>query len=151
MDRVDVVAQPQAGIGDADARGRGALGEPGGERAGVRGRQHLLEAEEARRLGLQAPVDPARDEPVVVVAADEHELAVRTERPAEVGEHRRGELGGVALGVLAQLEAVAEDDEAVDALERLEQRRAQLRAAQQVRAARGAEVQVGDDERLHSR
>ena len=61
------------------------------------GAHRLLEAEEARRLGLQAAVDPARDEPVVVVAADQHELAVRPQRAPEVGEHVAGQLGRVAL------------------------------------------------------
>ena len=63
-----------------------------------------------------------------MVAADEHELAVGPERAPEVGEHGAGQLGRVALGVLAQLEPVAEDHEPVDA------RRAPRAAA---RAARG--------------
>ena len=147
VDRVDVVAQPQPGVGDGHAGGRGVLGEADRERAGVLRRHHLLEAEEARRLGLQPPVDPARHEAVVVVAADEHELAVGAEHAAEVLEHRPGERGRVALRVLAQLQAVTEDHQAARALERLEQGRAQLRAAEQVGAAHGAEVEVGDDER----
>ena len=149
VDGVDVVAQPQAGVGDRDVRGRGALGQPGGERAGLLRAHGLLEAEEARGLGLQAAVDPARDEPVVVVAADQHELAVRPQRAPEVGEHVAGQLGRVALGVLAQLEPVAEDHEPVDARHGLEQRRAQIGAAEQVRALLGAEVEIGDDERRH--
>ena len=149
VDRVDVVAQPDAGVGDLDARGRGLLGEPGGQRAGVGRRDPLLEAEEAGRLGLQAAVDPAGDEPVVVVAADDQQLAVGAERAPEVGEHRRRDLGGVALRRLAQLDPVAEDHEAVVARHLLEQRLAQLRAAEQVGAAGGAEVEVGDDERAH--
>ena len=97
VDRVDVVAQPHAGVGEAHARGRGLLGEPRGQRPGVGRRDPLLEAEEAGRLGLQAAVDPAGDEPVVVVAGDDQQLAVGPERAPEVGEHRRGDLGGVAL------------------------------------------------------
>ncbi len=50
---------------------------------------------------------------------------------------------------LAQLEAVAEDHEAVDVVERLEQRLAQVGAAQQVGALGAAEVQIGDDEGSH--
>ncbi len=61
VDRVDVVAQPHTGVGDADPRRGGALGEANGERPGVLGRHPLLELEEARRLGLQAALDPARD------------------------------------------------------------------------------------------
>ena len=82
VDRVDVVAQPHAGIGDLDPRRGGLLGEPRGQRAGVGGRDPLLEAEEAGRLGLQAAVDPARDEPVVVVAGGDQQLAVGAERAA---------------------------------------------------------------------
>ena len=149
MDRVDVVAQPQPGVGDPDRGRRGALREAHGERARLLRRHHLLEAEEARRLGLQAAVDPARHQAVVVVAADEHQLAAGTERAADLLQHWPGERGGVALGVLAQLEAVAEDHEPLRALQRLEQRRAQLRAPQQVGALDRAEVEVGDDERRH--
>ena len=149
VDRVDVVAQPDAGVGELDARGRGLLGEPRGERAGVGRLDPLLEAEEAGRLGLQAAVDPARDEPVVVVAARRSELAVGAERAPELGEHRRGDLGGVALRRLAQLERVAEDHEAVVARR---PPRAAARAAPGGAAGRrrgGAEVEVGDDERAH--
>ena len=149
MDRVDVVAQPDAGIGELDARGRGLLGEPRGQRPGLGRRDPLLEAEEAGRLGLQTAVDPARHQPVVVVAGDDQQLAVGPERAPEVGEHGRGDLGGVALRRLAQLERVAEDQQAVVARDLLEQRGAQLRAPQQVGAAAGAEVEVGDHERPH--
>jgi crotonobetainyl-CoA:carnitine CoA-transferase CaiB-like acyl-CoA transferase len=69
---------------------------------------------------------------VVVVAGDDHQLAVGAERAAQVGEHRFGDRGGIALRRLAQLEPVAEDHEAVVARDLLEQRRAQLGAPQQV-------------------
>ena len=48
-----------------------------------------------------------------------------------------------------QLQPVAEDHEPVDALERLQQRRAQVGAAQQVAVLGLAEVQIGDHERAH--
>ncbi|CAA9506406.1 MAG: hypothetical protein AVDCRST_MAG30-2224 [uncultured Solirubrobacteraceae bacterium] len=81
---VDVVAQPQAGVGDRDAGGRGAPGERRGEPPGVGGLDALLESQEPHGLRLQAPVDPARDEAVVVVAGHDHELAVRPQGLAEL-------------------------------------------------------------------
>ena len=50
-----------------------------------------------------------------MVAGHQHDLAVRAERAAEVREHRPGDLGRLAVRRLAQLEAVAEDHEPVDA------------------------------------
>ena len=149
VERVDVVAQPDAGVGDLHRRGPRRLGQPPRQRAGLVRREALLEAEEAGRLALQARVDPARGEPVVVVAGRHDQLALRPERAADVGEERRRDLDRVAVRGLAQLERVAEDHEPVDLAERLQQRRAQVRAAQQVVALGLAEVQVGDDERPH--
>ena len=149
MQGVDVVAQPHAGIGDGHAGRRGVLGQPRGEEAGVARLDALLEPEEARRLGLQAPVDPARHEPVIVVAGQHEDLPAGSERAAGVGEERGGQRAHVALRRLAQLDRVAEHDEPVDALQRVEQRGAQLRAAQDVGLRRRPEVQVGDHQRPH--
>ena len=120
--RVDVVAQPDARVGELQRR---RLGEPARQRPGVARREALLEAEEAGRLALQAGVDPARREPVIVVAGEHDQLLAGAER-ADVGEERRGDLDRVAVRRLAQLEPVAEDHEPVDALQRLQQRPAQL-------------------------
>jgi hypothetical protein len=46
---------------------------------------------------------------------------------------------------MAQLEHIAEQHHALDVGDRLEQRRAQLGAAQQIRSRDAAEVQIGDD------
>ncbi|CAA9473401.1 MAG: hypothetical protein AVDCRST_MAG13-637 [uncultured Solirubrobacteraceae bacterium] len=151
VDRVDVVAQPQARIGDRHPGGCGVLGERGGQAPGVGGLDALLEAQEPGGLGLQPPVDPARDEAVVVVARHEHELAAGAERLADLGEERRRELRDAALRAVAQLDRVAEDHEPVGLADRRHQRLAQVGAAQQVRAVRGADVQVGDHERAHGR
>jgi hypothetical protein len=86
---------------------------------------------------------------VVVVAGEQHQLPVGAERPADVGEEGRRDLGHLALRRVAQLDAVAEHHQAIGAPHRLEQRRAQLRPAQQIGAGRAAEVQVGDHERPH--
>ena len=149
VDRVDVVAEPHARVGDPQPGGRGELGEPDRQRAGGDRVDRLGEAEEAGRLGLQPRVDPAGDEPVVVVPRQHEDLALRAERAARVGEERAGQLRRVAVRRLAQLQAVAEDDEAVGVVQRGQQRRAQLGPPGQVLAGRGAEVQVGDDDRPH--
>jgi hypothetical protein len=46
---------------------------------------------------------------------------------------------------VAQLEHVAKQYHALDVGDRLEQRRAQLGTAQQIRSRDAAEVQIGDD------
>ena len=95
VEGVDVVAQPQAGVGELQPRGPRRLREGTGERAV--GLEVLLEPEEPGRLGLQACVDPARDEPVVVVAGEHHECLVRPEPLADRGEERDRTLDRVAV------------------------------------------------------
>ena len=68
-----------------------------------------------------------------------------------VGEERRRGVHRLAVRGLAQLEPVAEDHQPVDVVERLQQRRAQVGAAQQVAAAGLAEVQIGDRRACASR
>jgi hypothetical protein len=50
---------------------------------------------------------------------------------------------------VAQLEHIAQQDQAIDAVQRLQERGAQLGAAQDVDAAARTQVQVGEDERAH--
>jgi hypothetical protein len=52
---------------------------------------------------------------------------------------------------MAQLECVPEQHETIDVTERGQERRALAGAAQDVRAATGAQVQVGDDEGAQGR
>ena len=150
VDRVHVVAQPHAGVGDLHARGRGVLGQRDGQRAGGARLDALLEPEEAGRLGHQPAVDPSRHQRVVVVAGQQQQLAARAERASEVAEQRRGELERRALRPVTQLERVAEDHEPVDTAHGLEQRLAQVGSPQQVRARVRADVQVGDHQRPHA-
>jgi hypothetical protein len=149
VDREHVVAQPHARIGEAHAGGCRALGEDGRERPGVDRLDPLLERQEPRRLGQQPAVDPAGHEPVVVVAGQDEQLAVAAEGLAQLREQRARQLRRRALRPVAQLEAVAEDHEAVHRPHRLEQRLAQLRPPQQVGSRGRAEVQVRDHERPH--
>ena len=149
VDRVDVLAQPDARVDEPHLRGRRVARERRRERARLGRLEVLLEPEEAGRLGLQPPVDPAGDEPVVVVARGDDELALRAERLAEVAEHRLGQRGDVALGPVAQLDPVAEDHEPVRGAHGVQQRGAKLGPAQEVRVLGGAEVQVGDDDGPH--
>ena len=150
MDRVHVVAQPDARVDDLHARGRGALGERRGQRAGVARLDPLLEAEEAGRLGQQPAVDPAGHQPVVVVAGGQQQLAVGAERPPDVLEERAGDLDRVAVRPVAQLEPVAEDHEPVDAVAAPRTSAlADLGPPQHVGLRARADVQVGDDQGPH--
>ena len=83
-----------------------------------------------------------------MVARDEHDLGVAERRPDRL-EHRprRGER--LAQRPVAQLERVAEQHEAVDAVQALQQRAARGGPAQDVDAGARAEVEVGDDEGAH--
>ena len=131
VDRVDVLAQPEARVGDAHARGRGVAGERRGERAGLGRLEVLLEPEEAGRLGLQPPVDPARDEPVVVVAGDHR----RARRPGRAPRRGRAYTGAAssAMSRLGRSRSSTPSPRITSRSaprDRLEQRRAQLRPAQ---------------------
>ena len=66
---------------------------------------------------------------------------------AERAQHRLGDLHRLARAPLQQLDDVAEQHQALDAVQRGEQRLERLGAAQDVAPEAGAEVQVGDDER----
>ena len=79
----------------------------------------------------------------------DRQLAVPAERPPEVGEQVAGQLGGRPMRPVAQLQAVAEDDEPVHVPHRLEQGLAQLRPPQEVVERVGAEMEVRDHQRPH--
>ena len=85
---------------------------------------------------------------MVVVAGGEDQLAPR-QRPADVLEHGAGDGHRLAHGPVTKLEHVAEQDEAIDAVEALDQRRPQPLAAEDVDARVAAQVQIGDDQRPH--
>ena len=86
---------------------------------------------------------------MVVVAGEHDQRLLRPEHLADRGEERPGALDGVAVRGLAQLQPVAEDHQAVDVAQRVQQRLAQVGAPQQVGAPGLAEVQVGDHEGAH--
>ena len=87
-------------------------------------------------------------EPVVVVPGDEDHLTSR-HRLAQLFEERPGLLQHRGERQFAQLEDVAEQDEALGAGEALAQRAADVGHAQEVLSEGAAEVQVGDDRRAH--
>jgi hypothetical protein len=148
--RVDVVAQPQARVGDLDGRraqpGRQPLGDPGG----AAGRDALVEPERGGRVAALAPIQPAGGDRVVVVAGREDDLPGRAQRVADRPHDRLGDGQRVARRAVAQLQRVAEQHEPVDAVEALEQHRERLRSRQHVGARARAEMQVGDDERAQA-
>ncbi len=86
-----------------------------------------------------------------MVARDEDHLAVRADALADRVQDRLGDRHRLRRPALHQLDGVAEQDEAVDVVERAQQRGERLRVAQDVALEARAEVQVGDDERAHGR
>ena len=87
-------------------------------------------------------VQPRRDQPEVVVAGDQHHLAVGAQGLADGLEHGPRGLQRVVHRAVAQLEQVAEDDEPVDAVEGAEQRLLGGGPAQDVDVVAGPEVEV---------
>ena len=77
-----------------------------------------------------------------MVAGHEHDLAVGPERLADGCERRPRGLERVVHRAVAQLEQVAEDDEAVDAVEGGEQGVLGGGTAQDVDVAAGPEMEV---------
>ena len=150
VDRVDVVAQPDARVGELHRAGRAGSASVARERARLGRREALLEPEEAGRLGLQARVDPARGEPVVVVARESTSSPSGPSAAPSAAKNGAGELERVAVRRPRAARAPSPRITSRSTpLERLEQRLAQLGPAQQVVALGRAEVQVGDDERPH--
>ena len=146
--RVDVVAQPQAGVGDlAPCAGPSQVARRLAIHDARSGATRSSSASGAGTLAARAPVQPARGDRVVVVAGHEDDLAAGPERAADRPQDRLGDGERVARGPVAQLERVAEQHEAVDAVEALEQPREHRRAREDVERELRAEVQVGDDER----
>ena len=99
-------------------------------------------------LLVTGPLEPGAEEAVIVVAGDEDHLAAR-ERIADRLEEGAGAGQRLAERTIAELDRVAEQDQAVrlDRGERLEQSLPHRRAPQHVAAGLGAEVQVGDQDR----
>jgi predicted transcriptional regulator len=81
---------------------------------------------------------------MVVIARAHHDLAAG-ERLPEIFEERPRSGHRVARRAVAQLEHVAEQHEAIDILQGLQQRCARPGTTQHIRAQTAAEVQVGDD------
>ena len=91
-----------------------------------------------------------RTSPRVVVARHDDDLGRAAEPRPERAQDRLGDLHGLARAPLEQLDDVAQQHEALDAVQRVEQGLERLGAAQDVAPQAGAEVQVGDDERGHA-
>jgi hypothetical protein len=142
---IDVLAQPKAGVGEAQLGAAEPIGDLGGRAGG--GVVEVLEAQWAGAAEREL-VEQRLGEAVVVVAGDEHDLAPG-ERFAELFEERSGGAEGDAEGKVAQLDRVAEDDQPVGLADLLQQRPPDRRLAQHVLAVGAAEVEVGDDRRPH--
>jgi hypothetical protein len=78
---------------------------------------------------------------MVVIAGDDHDLAPRKGTP-KLFEERPGSREGVAPGPVAQLQDIAEQDKPVNVGKRLDESSARPRAAQDVGAGGGPEVEI---------
>ncbi len=142
MGRVDVLADPDAGVAEDQARGRG----PGLELADVAvGRGNLL-GEPDLAVSIAHALEPLAEQPVIVVARDENDLL---EVGADCFEERPGDLHRRLDRPVAEFDRVAEQHEPLAVRGRLEQPLEHLRAAQQVDLGARAEVQVGDHGGAH--
>jgi hypothetical protein len=143
---VDVVAQPDAGVGDAEL----GLAEPGGDVAGrAGGRQGaVLEAEAG---GAHGDLFEQRLGQAVVVVAGHEDDAPAGHRLAQLREERLDELEHAGKRQVAHLQRVAEQDEPIGGGDLVKQSPADLRVAGDVLAGGAAQVQVGDDRRAHPR
>ena len=141
--RVDVVAQPDPGIGDRNARRRHRRRDLGRRRRCVARLTPLVESER------RAVFEPARGELVVVIARHDHHLPTG-HRGADLCQHGQRDRERIALRPATALDRVAEQHQAIDAVERRDQSGARRRLAENVDGARRAEVQIGYDERAHA-
>ena len=145
VQRVDAVCEPQAWIGERHPR-RCAVAAEGLHRQAL-WLTALLELERLRSLE-RAALEPGLDQVMVMVAGDDDDLAAG-HRLAQRRHHGLGRRQRLYQRPVAQLEHIAEQNQAFAAIERRQQSRADVLAANHVGAAAEAEVQIGDDRRRH--
>ena len=88
-------------------------------------------------------------QPRVVVTGDDHHRAIGPERVTDRAQRLHRGRCRRPCGPHGTLERVAQQHQAVDAVDRLQESRQGIRPAQHVDAAAQPEVQVGDDQRAH--
>ncbi len=145
VEGVDVLAQPHPGVAHPHPRR--------GERAG-QGAEPLVVADvdvggcaQARGAGVAA-LGERIEQMVVVIARDDHHLAVGTERLRQLAERRRRGVERRRSRPLTELDDVAEQDEPADPGEGRHEAGPHTGVGpQQVAAGRHPQMEVGDDER----
>jgi hypothetical protein len=140
----DPLGQPDARVVDAH---RGRL-EPGGHPREPRGR-----AGGDPRVDGEAPAgvrQPRPHERGIVVARHHDHLPPAPELCADRPQNRLGDLRHPLRVTLEQLDDVAEQDQPVDALERLEEGGERAGAAKHVPPEPSAEMQIGEHDRAHA-
>jgi hypothetical protein len=143
---VDVVAQPDPRVGDAQV-GRSQPGVDRGAGA-VAGRVVVLLEPKLPGAAEREPIEQRLGQAVVVVAGHDRHLAL-AQCLTQLLEEGTGGVEGNAEREVAQLDHVAEQDDAVGVADLLQQDASHRRVAQHVLTAGGAEVEVGDDRRPH--
>jgi hypothetical protein len=103
---------------------------------------------ERRLLRESKALEQRLGEPVIVVAGDQQHLAA-AHRLSQLLEEGACDLQHFRQGQLAQLEHVAEQDDAVGRADLCQQCLPDARVAQQVFADEATQVQVGDDRSAH--
>ncbi len=135
--RVDVLAQPEAGVGDLQTGFAEPAGDPLGRHAG--GGRALLEAQ--LLSGELGALQQRLGQVMVVVARDEHDLAAGQRRAHLLEEGARA-LQRLGLGEVPELDRVAEQDQPVGGGDLLQQHLTDSGIAEQVLAGSGTEVEV---------
>ena len=134
---VDVLAKPQARVPDRELRVRHRLAKLGGRPQVEAG---LLGEAERPRPAQGTRFEPARDQPIVVVAGNDDDLAGA--QTGELCQRWLGELHRLGERAVAELEHVAQEHQAVDPLDGVGKRAERLGPAQEVGFGGCAEMEV---------
>ncbi len=141
--RPDALREPNARVVHAHPGGSQPRRHVGQQRRCVEGHGCVDRGRNAVRA------HPRPHQRCVVVAWHDHDLALGAHPRADRAQHRPRERGRAATAPGQQLDHIAEQDEPVDVVERIEQHLQRLRTPQDVASQPGAQVQVGDDKRAH--
>ncbi len=143
--RVDVLAKPHARVVDLELRLGHRRAELG---CGPEVQPSLLDEAEGASSPERTRLEPTRDQAIVVVARHHDDLSGAQRR--ELCERRLGDIHRLGEGSVAEFEDVAEQHQAIDALDRVGKGAEGLGPGEKVGFRGRAEVEVRDDRSPHA-